>query len=186
MVQELPTKKCDRVVGECYMYKKELRYWNGKILLCEHKIRKNYCIVCGGIGLCKHKKNKQACKECGTGQCKHKRRKEYCIECGGSVICVHKRIKYQCLECNGSAICEHGRAKYSCKQCRGSRICEHGKRKEYCAKCGGSALCTICNFVSGRKRYIHKTDTFVLSCIDCFHNKYPDDCLLYTSPSPRD
>ena len=195
MVQELPTKKCDRVVGEYYMYKKELRYWNGKKLLCgEHKKRKNYCIVCGGSSLCEHGKEKSRCVKCGgsslcehgkrkdkcvkcggTGICKHGKRKEQCVKCGGTDICKHGKRKYRCKQCGGSSICEHGRDKFSCKQCDGGGICEHNQYKAFCKKCGGSALCKICKLVIGKKRYISKTDTFMLSCIDCFHNKYPDE-----------
>ena len=158
MYPPLPKQIADRVKGETYMYKEEIRIWNGKRLLCEHGKRKTQCIECGGSQICEHGKQKVQCRQCG-----------------GSQICEHGKRKAQCRQCGGSQICEHGKRKAQCRQCGGSQLCEHGKRKAQCRQCGGSALCSVCHLVCPTKRYVTKEDRYVNMCADCFYFTYPDE-----------
>ena len=132
---------------------------------CEHGVKpRSRCKVCSA---CPHGRKRYRCKECGgAGICEHGRRRSNCKECGGSQICEHGRRRSQCKECGGSQICEHGHRRSKCKECGGSEICEHGHRRSKCKECGGGAICE-----HGRERR---------RCKEC------ENCLLYTSPSPRD
>lgn len=47
-IEDLP-KKCKRVSNTFYIYKKEIRFWNGKRLLCKHQKNKSICKKCKGI-----------------------------------------------------------------------------------------------------------------------------------------
>ena len=157
MYPPLP-KKADRVVGEKYMHKGEVRIWNGRKLLCEHGKRKSRCRECGGSQICEHGKRKDQCRECTP-----------------SAFCEHGKQKAQCRQCGGSQICEHGKWKAQCRQCGGSAFCKHGKYRAQCRECGGSALCPVCNMVHPTKRYVTKEDRYVKMCADCFYFTYPDE-----------
>jgi hypothetical protein len=100
----LPKSKLERILGEEYDFRGEIRIWDGKILRCEHGRQISQCKECGGGSICEHGRLRSVCKECG-----------------GSQICEHGRVRSQCKECGGSQICEHGRQRYSCKECGGLR-----------------------------------------------------------------
>ena len=80
---DLPLRKADRVVGEEYDFKGEVRIWDGQKLRCEHGRRKESCKECGGSQICEHGRVRATCKECG----------------GGS-ICEHGRLRRQCMSCD--------------------------------------------------------------------------------------
>ena len=91
--EELPKHKKDRIKDKPYLYKGEIRKWNGKILLCKHKKRKSQCKECDGGCFCEHGKIKYYCKECdGVGLCKHRIKRYRCKDCDPngyltSIIC---------------------------------------------------------------------------------------------------
>ena len=110
MYPPLP-KKADRVVGEKYMHKGEVRIWNGRKLLCEHGKRKSRCRECGGSQICEH------------GKCKAQ-----CRQCGGSAFCKHGKYRAQCRQCGGSALCPvcnmvHPTKRYVTKEDRYVKMC---------------------------------------------------------------
>ena len=110
----LPPKK-NRIKGQKYLYKNEIKLWNGKSLhtICEHNKRKYDCIICKGSNVCIHKKIKPNCRICSPQTfCKHNKRKTRCIECNGKSICIHNKIRDQCILCGGVSICIHNRRKY--------------------------------------------------------------------------
>jgi hypothetical protein len=74
---------------------------------CEHKIRKEYYLDCGGSSYCEHRKRKHNCVKCdGTQICTHGIHKRYCKECDGSMFCKHDKNKYRCKECDGRSLCK--------------------------------------------------------------------------------
>jgi hypothetical protein len=79
--------------------------------MCEHKIRKDRCITCGGSQACEHNTDKNNC-----------------VKCQGKNICEHSKIRYQCILCEGGRICPHKKRKSHCKKCGGSALC----KSEWC------------------------------------------------------
>ena len=63
-MEPLPTRKIDREVGIGYLYRDEIRIWDGKHLKCKHNKIMNICSDCGGSQICKHNKRKSRCHEC--------------------------------------------------------------------------------------------------------------------------
>jgi hypothetical protein len=184
-IPNLPEKTIDRVPNQFYLKDGTMRFWNGKMLLCEHKKRPGRCLDCNGSQVCEHKKCKEYCKDCkGTQICIHKKHKRTCKECGGSRICIHNIIKtyckecgkfcphglqkHFCRECGGASLCTHGKRKSKCKQCKGSDFCVHEKWKTHCKLCGGGRLCksSWCEN-TGNKKY----DRY---CMRCFVYLFPD------------
>ncbi len=170
-------KKADRVVGQKYIYKGEVRTWSGKDWNCEHNKRRDRCKDCGGVGICPHKRRRSRCKHCGgTDICEHGRIREQCIECGGSTICEHGRRRSQCKECGGGAICEHDRIRGGCRECGGSQICPHDKIRSTCRECEGSQFCPhdkiryTCAECGGSGICTHKI--MRRSCKECDPNGY--------------
>ncbi len=138
---------------------------------CEHNIRKEYCIDCGGSALCnEHGKRKSRCRDCGgSSLCQeHGREKSQCVLCGGNQICEHNIRKIYCIPCAGSGICEHQKRKYQCKDCKGSSYCEHDKRKSNCVDCNGTQICIH----KINKRYCEECD----GSIFCQHKKNKYRC----------
>jgi len=60
----LPKSISERIVGEEYDFKGEVRIWDGKMLRCEHGRRRAQCKECGGASICEHGRVKYTCKEC--------------------------------------------------------------------------------------------------------------------------
>jgi len=180
ILEELPKSKNDRIKGQKYLYKNEIKLWNGNSLatICEHNVRKNDCKICKGGNRCQHGKIKVSCRICSPQTfCKHNKRKTRCIECNGKSICIHNKRRYQCILCGGGSICIHNRNKALCKECKGVGICDHGSIKSKCRICSpnNSNLCSNCKYVCARKRYISKTNTYEKLCADCFYKLYPDE-----------
>ena len=180
LLEELPKSKNDRIKGQKYLYKNEIKLWNGKSLqtICEHNVRKHDCKICKGGNRCQHGKIKVSCRICSPQTfCKHNKRKTRCIECNGKSICIHNKIRDQCILCGGGSICIHNRYKAFCKECEGNGICNHRNIKSKCRICSpnNSNLCSNCKYVCAKKKYISKTDTYVKLCADCFYNLYPDE-----------
>lgn len=162
LLEELPKSKNDRIKGQKYLYKNEIKLWNGRNLhtICDHNKRKYDCIICKGSNVCIHKKIKSDCRICSPQSfCKHNKRKTVCKECNGGSICIHNKRRYECIICEGNGICNHGKKKSRCKKCSPNN----------------SSLCTNCKYVCAEKKYISKTDTYVKLCADCFYNLYPDE-----------
>ena len=140
--EELPKISTDRVVNRIYLYKDEIRIWNGKKLCCEHNRQRSRCKECEGGSICKHNRQRTSCKECGGSHiCEHKRRRSRCKECEGGSICKHNRQRTSCKECGGSQICEHKIQRSQCKECEGGSICEHKRRRSRCKECEGGSIC---------------------------------------------
>tara|TARA_Y100000591_G_C21768511_1_gene664216 strand:+ start:274 stop:1230 length:957 start_codon:yes stop_codon:yes gene_type:complete len=162
LLEELPKATHDRIKGQKYLYKNEIKLWNGRNLhtICEHNKRKYDCIICKGSNVCIHKKIKSDCRICSPQSfCKHNKRKTVCKECNGGSICIHNKRRYECIICEGNGICNHGKKKSKCKKCSPNN----------------SSLCTNCKYVCAEKKYISKTDTYVKLCADCFYKLYPDE-----------
>lgn len=175
----LPPKK-NRIKGQKYLYKNEIKLWNGNSLatICEHNVRKYDCKICKGGNRCQHGKIKVSCRICSPQTfCKHNKRKTRCIECNGKSICIHNKIRDQCILCGGVSICIHNRYKAFCKECEGNGICNHGNIKRKCRICSpnNSNLCSNCKYVCAKKKYISKTNTYEKLCADCFYKLYPDE-----------
>lgn len=195
-MKKLPLRNKDRITGEKYEFKGEVRIWSGKYLFCAHGKRKKVCFDCKGSATCEHGRQRQFCRDCGgSAFCEHRRQRRSCRECNGSAFCEHGRRRSVCKPCNGGSICEHGRERRfckdcggpafcehrrlrsTCKPCNGSQICEHGRRRQLCSDCGGSALCehrrvrSRCYICSPDSRYV---------CRHCKHsqvnNKYDGLC----------
>ena len=110
-------KKADRIAGQKYIYKEEVRIWTGKVWHCEHNRQKTCCKDCGGTSICEHNIRRRICKECeGEGICEHNRQRSICKECRGSSICPHGRQRFTCKECGGVSICPHDRIRSICKE----------------------------------------------------------------------
>ncbi len=141
-IPELPKLIKNRIEGQKYTSKGEIRIWNGKNLTCQHNRRIDRCKDCGGSGICEHKRIKGFCKECGgINICVHNRSKHVCKECKGSQICEHNHIRSTCKECRGGSICIHNRTRTECKDCKGGSLCEHNKKRSHCKECEGGSIC---------------------------------------------
>ena len=98
-MQLLPPKKY-RVNGKKYIYRGNVRIWDGKTLKCTHDNQIQLCRKCNGSQVCQHNRQRSRCKECGGSSiCIHNKRKTHCIACKGSQICVHNKRKETCKEC---------------------------------------------------------------------------------------
>lgn len=78
ILEELPKSKNDRIKGQKYLYKNEIKLWNGRNLhtICEHNKRKYDCIICKGSNICIHEKIKTSCRICFPQSfCKHNKKK---------------------------------------------------------------------------------------------------------------
>ena len=127
IMEELPKRKTDRVIGEKYLYKGEVRIWGGHTLFCEHGRVKGKCRECGGSQYCEHGRRRQNCKECGGSSiCEHGSHRQSCYDCSG---CEHGKLKSMCLECGGGAVCEHGRVKGKCREVRWEPVLRTRKKK---------------------------------------------------------
>jgi len=168
IVEIVPTQIEDRMKNKKYLYKEEIRIWNGKMWHCYHGIKPSTCKECDGGSRCEHEKIRTRCKDCGgTEICEHNKRKENCIECQGTQICEHGSRKHRCTECKtGGSICSHGKRQDSCIECNGSRICEHGKQKQQCRLCEGSQICINCKHTS--------FSTYKPYCSHCYYHLHPD------------
>ena len=140
---ELPKKIKDRINGNNYLHKGEIRVWNGKRLLCEHNRRCEQCKDCHGSGICSHNKIRTQCKDCqGSSICSHNRQRSSCKDCQGNSICSHNRQRSRCKDCQGNSICSHNKIRTQCKDCQGSSICSHTRRRTQCKDCQGSSICS--------------------------------------------
>jgi len=78
----LPKNYNERVYGYPYIYKNEVRIWDGQALKCEHGKTKRDCKECKGSNVCQHNKRKTLCKECcGGNLCKHDLQRSCCKKC---------------------------------------------------------------------------------------------------------
>ncbi|HIB76444.1 MAG TPA: hypothetical protein EYO58_02250, partial [Flavobacteriales bacterium] len=158
----LPIK--ERIKGYFYLHNGEVRYWDGKILRCEHKKRRNTCKDCGGSSICEHNTIRSECKYCdGGSRCEHKRQRSTCKDCDGGGICIHDKRRSICKDCGGSGICIHNRIRSTCKDCGGGGICKHDRIRSICKDCGGGSIC--------------KHDRIRSSCKDCNPEGHLASCL---------
>ena len=113
-ILQLPKLKKDRIINTKYIYKEEIRIWDGKGLRCKHNREKKNCIDCDGSQICIHRRRRRECKECG-----------------GSRFCKHGKFYYLCNECGGDGLC------YNCKYTRYVKryVSEEDKYVKLCADC---------------------------------------------------
>lgn len=116
-----PRHVSDRVEGVRYLFRGEVRTWNGQSWCCQHGINKGLCSTCGGSKLCEHGKQRANCMPCSS--CPHGKKRSRCMACGGVGICVHGTRKGTCVPCGGSETCPHLKVRSQCKECGGQRFC---------------------------------------------------------------
>ena len=172
MIEKAPKRRDAREVGKKYLFKNEIRIWNGQRWHCIHNREKKVCVECGGSQICEHGKVRHKCKLCGGSQiCEHNRQRSACKICKGSQICEHNRFRPTCKECNGSSICIHGNYKQHCIECSGVSICIHGRQKSKCVTCSGCVhgkLRSICRECNGGSFCIHEIR--IQNCYICNPN----------------
>ena len=120
-MEVLPAAKKDRVDNTFYLLNNKIRFWNGYILLCEHKRQKQTCKDCEGSSICKHNRRKETCKSVRrlVVYVNIIEEKKHAKTIGGDIcICQHNRIKTQCKDCGGSSICTTWKTKESMQRLR--------------------------------------------------------------------